>query len=169
MKKIFLILVLALTISSAKAWERRPDEGVFLLAVQNMSAEAKAMVEEYLGQNYNDDVYYLNSLEAAKKATHSAEIHYLHLKADFTPAEVEGDDALKAIEASLEVVRNRANHSKAEVQKAMRVVISLMCDIHNLSNVRIEGIPHSQEPFSFKVYAGDVGKRKTTSDIKWVR
>ena len=162
-----MILVLALTLSSAKAWEKRPDEGVFLLGVNHMTTEAQALVKEYLGENYNDDVRYLNNLEAAKKATHSEEIHYLHLKADFTPAEVEGDDALKAIEESLVIIRNRANHSKAEVQRAMRVVINLMCDMHNLSYVRIEGIPHSQESFSFKSYAGDVGKRKTTSDIKW--
>lgn len=167
MKKIFLILALALTISSAKAWEKRPDEGVFLLAVQNMSDEAKAMVKEYLGENYYDDVRYLNNLEAEKKATHSEEIHYLHLNATLSPMEVEGDDALKAVEESLAVVRNRANHSKDEVKKAMRVVINLVCDMHNLSYVRIEGIPHSQTPFSFKCYAGDIGKRKTTSDIKW--
>ena len=69
MKKIFLMLALAMTVSMASAWEKRPDEGVFLLAKKHLSPEAKSMVEKYLGESYADDVFYLRNLEAKKQPT----------------------------------------------------------------------------------------------------
>lgn len=167
MKKIYLILLLALTVSVANAWEKRPDEGVVVLATKHLSPEAKSMLTQYLGESYFDDVRYLNTLEQKKKATHTKEIHYLHLDKDLKPMKVEGDDALAAIEQSLAVVRTRDSYSKGEVVKALRTVINMMCDIHNLAYIRIEGVPHSQQDFKFTCYSGDYGKRKTTSQIKW--
>ena len=169
MKKIFLMLAFALTVSMASAWERRPDEGVFLLAVKHLTPEAKALVEQYLGTTYNDDVYYLRNLEIKKKATHSKELRFLHLSADLQPIGVEGEDALKGIEKSLAVVRARDSHDKGEVVKALRTLINLMCDMHNMGCVRIENFPQSQADFTFECYAGDYGKRKTTSKCKWER
>ena len=169
MKKIFLMFALVLTVSMASAWEKRPDEGVVLLAVKHLSPEAKAVVEQYLGTNYNDDVFYLRNLEAKKQATHSKELRYLHLSSDLQPIGVEGEDALKGIESALAVVRAHDSHSKGEVVKALRTIINLMCEIHNFAYVRIEGVPQSQADFSFTCYAGDYGKRKTTSQYKWLR
>jgi hypothetical protein len=167
MKKIFLMLALVMTVSVASAWEKRSDEGVVVLATKHLSPEAKSMVEKYLGSNYYDDVFYLRTLEAKKQASHSKELRFLHLAADLTPVGVEGEDALKGIEQSLAIVRARDLHSKAEVVKALRTLINLMCEMHNFSYVRIEGTPHSQSDFSFTCYAGDYGKRKTTSKMKW--
>ena len=169
MKKIFLMLAFVATVSSASAWEKRPDEGVFLLAKKHLSPETKALVENYLGTTYNDDVFYLRNLEAKKKATHSKELRYLHLSADFKPIGVEGEDALKGIEQALAIVRAHQSHDKAEVVKALRIIINLMCEMHNMGYVRIEGYPQSQADFSFTCYAGDYGKRKTTAQYKWSR
>ena len=169
MKKIFLMLALILTVSMASAWEKRPDEGVFLLATKHLTSEAKSMVVKYLGESYADDAFYLRTLEQKKQATHSKELRFLHLTSDLKPAGVEGEDALKGIEASLAVVRARNSHSKAEVVKALRTIINLMCDMHNFGYVRIEGIPQSQADFTFTCYTGDYGKRKTTASYKWER
>ena len=79
MKKIFLMLALILTVSMASAWEKRPDEGVFLLATKHLTPEAKSLVVKYLGESYADDVFYLRTLEQKKQATHSKELRYLHL------------------------------------------------------------------------------------------
>ena len=68
MKKIFLVLVLALTASAAYAWDKRPDEGVVVLASKHLSAEAKALVDKHLGSDYFDDVHYLYTLEQKKTA-----------------------------------------------------------------------------------------------------
>ena len=167
MRKIFLMLAFVLTISMASAWERRPDEGVMLLAVKHLSPEAKCMVEKYLGTTYNDDVFYLRNLEAKKVATHSKELRYLHLSADLKPIGVEGEDALKGIEQSLEVIRTRDSRSKADVVAAMRTLINLMCEMHNMCYVRIEGVPQSQADFRFDCYGGDIGSRKKTTLITW--
>ena len=169
MKKIFLMLAFVATVSVASAWEKRPDEGVFLLAVKHLTPEAKAVVEQYLGTTYNDDVFYLRNLEAKKQATHSKELRYLHLSADLKPIGVEGEDALKGIEQALAVVRARDTHSKEDVVKALRTIINLMCEMHNMGYVRIEGFPQSQADFTFTCYAGDYGKRKTTASYKWLR
>ena len=169
MKKVFLTLVLALTISVANAWEKHADEGVVVLATKHLTPKAKSVVQSYLGKSYLDDVYYLNTLEQKKLATHSNEIHYLHLDKDLKPMKVDGDDAFAAIENSLAIIRARDSYSKDEVIKALRTVINLMCDIHNFTYVRIEGIPHSQQHFKVTCYEADYGKRKFTSLIKWTR
>ena len=169
MKKLMLIVAFALVASMANAWNMTQDEGVVVLATSQLTPEAKGMVEKYLGTTYSDDVQYLTNLEKKKKASHSKEIHYLHLDSQLQPMKVEGDDALTALEAAMAVVRARNSHSAQEVTKALRTIINLMCDIHNFSNVRIEGIPHSQQEFTFKCYGGDVGKRKTTTKVWWSR
>lgn len=168
MKRIQLFaMFLVLGISIANAWTKNADEAVVVLATKHLSVEAKETLIQYLGDTYLDDVQYLNTLERKKIATHTKEIHFLHLDKEYRPLKVEGDDALKAIEQSLTVIRARHSHSKSEVVKALRVVINLMCDIHNFSRVRIEGIPHSQGDFKFYWTGGDAGSRKNYKPVAW--
>lgn len=169
MKKIFLVVAFALVASVASAWSLTQDEGVVVLASKYLTPKAKAVFDNYLGESYLDDVQYLTNLEKKKKATHSQEIHYLHLDGNFQPLKVEGDDALVAIEKAIAVVRARDSHSKMDVTNALRTIINLMCDIHNFSFVRIDGIAHSQQEFTFKCYGGDVGKRKVANKVWWSR
>ena len=63
MKKIFLVIAFALVAYGASAWGVTQDEGVVILASKNLTAEAKSMVENYLGTSYLDDVKYLANLE----------------------------------------------------------------------------------------------------------
>lgn len=169
MKKIILVLALALTVSVANAWNKPADEGVVILAKKHLSAEAKSLLNEYLGESYADDVQYLYTLERKKIAKHSKEIHYLHLDSNLKPTKVAGADALAGIESALGVVRGRNSHSKGEVVEALRTIITLICDMHNFSYVRIEGFANSQQDFKFKCYGGDVGKRKVANPISWAR
>lgn len=167
MKKIFLIVALALSVSVANAWNRRADEGVVVLAEKHLTAEVKTMLNKYLGDSYFDDVQYLYDLESRNAASYTKSIHCLHLDKDLKPAKVEGNNALVEIESAMQVIRNHKSQSKEVVTTALRTVINLMCDIHNLSNVRIEGVPHSYHDFKFTWYKGDAGKRKTTAKISW--
>lgn len=169
MKKILLLIVAITVAFEAGAWGRQADEGVVLLAKKHLSSDAREMVETYLGETYSDDVLYLRTLERKKQATHSKELRYLHLGADLKPVGVEGEDAVKGIEQSLLIIRNRNSHDKAEVVKAFRTLFNLICDMHNFAYVRIEGVPHSQEAFKFACYQGDYGSRKKTSMISWSR
>ena len=59
MKKIFLVLALALTVSVANAWNKPADEGVVVLAKMHLSADAMNLLNDYLGESYADDVQYL--------------------------------------------------------------------------------------------------------------
>ena len=150
MKKIFLLVAFALTVSVASAWHKNCNAGAVALAVRHLTPEAKSIVDKHLGAAYEDDCGYIYALERKKEVFFTKEVHYLHLDENFQPMSVEGDDALATIEKSLNVLRAHKSHSNAEVKKALRYVINLMCDIHNFSNIRIENIAHSQADFSFK-------------------
>ena len=150
MKKVFLFLVFAMIVSVANAWHKNSEAGVVVLATKYLTPEAKALVEKHLGTRYEDDVDCLYYWQMKKRADYTNEIHYLHLDKDFQPLSVEGDDAYAALEKALTVVRAHKLQSDAEVKTALRYVINLMLDIHNLSQIRIENIPHSQADFKFK-------------------
>lgn len=158
-----------MTVSVASAWRSNCEEGIVIMASKHFAPKTKLVVDRYLGSKYSDDVLYLHNLETKKKASHTKEIHYVHLDENLQPMKVEGDDALVALENAMAVVRARASHSDQEVTVAMRTIINLMCDIHNFSYVRIEGIPHSQQEFTFQCYGGDVGKRKVANKVWWTR
>ena len=175
MKKIILFLVFAVTVSVANAWSRKCDEAVMIIANEHLTPEAAKVVKKYLGKSFTDDVQYLYQQEKEqfktmdKKARRAAaEIHYLHLNSELQPRDVKGKDALKATEQALEILRNHKSHSKAEVTTALRTVINLMCDMHNLSKIRIQGIKHSYRDFKYIVPGGEFGSRaKEVHTGKW--
>ena len=169
MKKIFLIVAFALVAFGASAWNVSQDEGVLILVTKHLTPEAKNMVDKYLGTSYNDDIQYIYGLERNKKSPYSKEVHYLHLGSNLAPMKVEGDDAFATLEQMVAILRAHKSYHEQVVTKALRVIINLMCDIHNFSNVRIDGVPHSQQDFTLHCYAGDMGKRKTINKVKWSR
>ena len=138
------------------------------MATQHLTPKAKAVADRYLGTKYSDDIHYLYTLESKKKATHTKEIHFVHLDGNLQPMSVEGDDALVALEAALAVVGSYENKSDEEVKVALRTVINLMSDIHNLSNYRIASIPYSQTAHTFTRHSYDYGAKKDeTSKVHW--
>ena len=170
MKKIVVSLMLVLSVSVANAWVQHCDEAVVILASEHLTPETKALLDQYLGTEYNDDVQYLYALEKAKKANHTAEIHFLHLNKKLQPKKVKGDDAYAAIVKSLDVVAKHNSHSKEEVVAALRTIINLVSDIHHVSNVRIDKIEHSMADFKYQFPTSEMGKgRKKFSTHKWSR
>ena len=160
MKKIVLLLMLLMSVSVAQAWIKHCEEAVVILAAQHLNPEAKSVVDKYLGESYGDDVQYLYALEKAKKATHTDEIHYLHLDKNLKPKKMKKNDAYVEILNALKVVGAHESHLSEEVTNALRTVINLMCDMHTISNVRIDNIPHSKFDFEYKYAAAEVGKKK---------
>ena len=49
MKKIFLLVAFALTVSVASAWHKNCNAGVVALAVKHLTPEAKSVADKYLG------------------------------------------------------------------------------------------------------------------------
>jgi hypothetical protein len=169
MKKIFLLLAFALTASVANAWMKTCDEGIAIMASKNLSPEAKSVVTKYLGTSLKDDVHYLNILESKKKSPYTKEVHFVHLDSALKPLAASENDALVALEKAVSVVEKRDSHSAGEVKAALRIIINLMCDIHNFSYYRIEGVAHSQKPFSFKRTIYEYSKRKSElGNVKWM-
>lgn len=169
MKKIFLLLAFALTASVANAWIRVCDEGVAILALKHLTPAAKSVVEQHLGTSVKDDVHYLYVLESKKKSPYSKEVHFVHLDANLNPHAADENDALVVLERCVDVVKTRDNHSAAEVKAALRTIINLMCDVHNFSYYRIEGVAHSQQPFKFKRTVYEYGKTKDDiANVKWM-
>ena len=171
MKKIFILLALAFTTSIAQAWHNNCHEGIVILAVEHLDSKAKSAVENYLGDSYKDDIKYLYKLEKAGKAKHSEEIHYLHLDKKFKPITKKKNsknDAYAAINSQLEIIKAHNKYSKAEVTAALRTLIDLMCDIHDLALIRIKGYPHSYEDFTYLVPKSEYGKAaKKFTKVKW--
>lgn len=150
MKKIFLLVAFALVTSVASAWHTNSNAAVVVLATKYLTPEAKSVVVKHLGTAYEDDCGYIYALERKLKRVGFTELHYLHLDKNFQPMDVDCDDALVALEKELALLAEHEKLSDDEVKRALRFVINLMCDIHNLSNIRIENIPHSHKDFSFR-------------------
>jgi hypothetical protein len=170
MKKIFLVLALALTVSMANAWPLNCDEGIVILAVDHLTPEAKSAVVKYLGESYKDDLKYLYKLEKAGKAKHTEDIHYLNLTNTFKPnvKKKTKNDAYVAINSSLEIIKKHNNYAPQQVTEALRTLINLMCDIHDLSHIYIKGYPHSYEDFTFLVPTSESEKGlKKPRKIQW--
>lgn len=175
MKRVSILLVFVLSVFVANAWSRKCDEAAVMVAKEHLTPEAKKLVNKYLGKSYADDVKYLYDLEKeqapqlSKKARRAAaEVHYLHLDGNFQPKKVKGKDALKSLEAALKVVSNRKSHSKREVAVALRTVINLVFDMHDLSKIRIDGIKHSMRDFRYSVPMAEFGaKKEQFSKVKW--
>lgn len=160
MKKIFLFLAFAFTALAANAWEKVCDEAAVILASQHLTPAAKSVFDKYLGTKYNDDVQYLYALEKANKATHSKEIHYLHLDKNLKPKKSKKGDAYASINSALKVVKAHDSYTPKEVTTALRTIINLMCDMHCLSKIHIDKIPHSKYDFEYLFPGGEYGKRK---------
>lgn len=168
MKKILMFSALVLSVLTANAWARSAEEAAVILATRNISPKAQKLVKKYLGKTFEDDIRYVYSKEAKQIMPHNREIHYLHLDKNLQPLNVGDNDAYAAIEKAMEVVRAYKSHSKAEVTRALRVVISSMVDMHHMVNIRIENIPHSQRDFSYKYHSTEVGKKKNRlEEAKW--
>ncbi len=174
MRKITLSLLFVfaalLVNAQTQAWEKRVHEGSVLLARTTLSEDAKAFVKSYLGQSFYEDVQYLYNLERKKQASHTPEIHYLHLDKNLRPMKVETEDIVTGIEEAMQIVRTRDGRERTEVVNALRTIINLMSDMHTISHIRIEGIPQSWEEFQLVCYSGDTPKyNKRKHSIRWSR
>lgn len=172
MKRLSLLFVLLASVLVANAWHKRCDEAIVIVATKHLTPDAKKMVKKYLGKSYADDVHYLyisqRELTKQKKLPKGARnIHDLHLDKSFKPRAVKYD-SYKAIVEALEVIRNRKSYPAKEVTTALRVVINLMCDMHNISKVRLAGYPHSYKNFTYTMPMREWGpKAVLTKTFKW--
>lgn len=172
MKRAYILLAFALSTLVANAWHRRCDEAIVIVAEKHLSPEAKKMVKKHLGKSFADDVQYLYDLEREQVKQKSLPrgakgIHLLHLDNNFKPKAVKYD-SYKGIVEALEVVRSRKTHDSKEVTAALRKIINLMCDMHRISKVRLDGYPHSYKNFTYTIPMREWGpKAALTRSFTW--
>ena len=159
MKKIILAVMLIAATFSAKAWHHLCDKGVLLAAAQNYTPETRQLVQKYVGEDMSKGAYYLATLRKDGKMLETEGWHKLHLNADLKPAAADDQDAYVQIEKALEVIRNHKKHDAKRVRFALYTVMNLVIDMHNISNVAIEGVANSGTDFQFTSSKGTANGR----------
>ena len=159
MKKIILAVLLVAATLSAKAWHINCDKGVLLLAAQNYNPETFKWVQRYIGEDMSKPAFYLASLRKDGRMLETKDWHKLHLNADLKPAAADENDAYVQIEKALEVLRNHKQHDEKKVRFALCTVMNLVIDMHNISNVAIEGVEKSGTDFQFNSSKGTANGR----------
>lgn len=163
MKRIILVVLLVAATLSAKAWSANFDKAVYLVALQNCTPETQALVEKYVGKDITRASNHLSWHRRNGRHLESEGWHSLHLDKNLQPAAKDANDAIVQIEKAIEVIRNRENHDKEAVSFAVHTVLNLVVDMHNLSNVFIEGIPQSGTEFQLEISQCSMANRP----IKW--
>ena len=159
MKKIILAVLLVAATISAKAWHVNCDKGILLLAAKNYNPETLRLMQQYIGEDLTKSAYYLASIRKDERYAYTEGWHKLHLDANLTPAAANESDAYVQIEKALEVIRNRKSHNTKTVRFAINTVINLVIDMHNISNVAIEGVAQSGTDFQFTSSKGTANGR----------
>ena len=168
MKKIILAVLLVAATLSVKAWNSSYDKAVLLVAAQNYNPKTLRLVKEYVNEDVTRASNHLAWHRKNGRHLESADWHQLHLDASLQPVTTSDKDAYVQIEKALEIIRNRDQHDKATVSFAVHTVMNLIIDMHNLSNVVIEGIPQSGTDFQVGTSKGTAnGKTAKITPYSW--
>ena len=165
MKKIILAVLLVAATLSAKAWNSSYDKAVLLVASHHYNPKTLRLVKEYVHEDVTKASNHLAWHRKNGRHLESAGWHQLHLDKDLQPVTTDENDAYVQIEKALEIIRNRNDHDKATVSFAVHTVMNLIVDMHNLSNVFIEGIPQSGTDFMLDISQCSMAGRP----IKWFK
>lgn len=159
MRKIVLILAFVAVTFSAQAWSSVFDKAVLLLASENYSPKTYRLITHYVHEDHTKPYNHLGWHRRNGRLLHTAGWHTLHLDKNHQPAAKDDNDAVVQIEKALEIVRNHNKYEHAEVSLAIQIVMNLIIDMHNLSNVVIEDIPLSGTDFKVTISSGTAGGR----------
>ena len=152
------MLLIAATLS-VKAWHINCDKAVLLVASQNYNPTTSQLVQRYIGEDMSKPAYYLASLRKDGRLLETEAWQKLHLDSNLKPSASGEKDAYVQIEKALEVIRNHKQHGEKAVHFAICTVMNLVIDMHNISNVAIEGIPQSGTDFQFTFSKGTANGR----------
>ena len=160
MKKIFIALALILGVKSAQAWNWVYDQAALLLAFENMTPAAQAEMKKYLGEDIRKQVQTFEQARKKGNLTESASWRTISLDMNLNPVVADDNNAIAQLEKAVEVVKNRASKDNEEVELAIRKIIELTIEMHNIGNVYLEEFPYSKEDFEYQHSMGGYGKRE---------
>lgn len=160
MKKIFITTLLLLSgIVSAGAWSRASDKAVLEIAWQNLTPKSQRILTSYIGEDYTKPAGHLAWHRKNGRMLHTEGWHRLHLDTALQPSAVDDNDALVQTEKALDIIRNRKNHEHQEVAMAIRIVMNLVLDMHNIGNVTLAAYPQSASDFKIGFSSPSAGGR----------
>ena len=165
MKKIILAVILLAAALSVKAWNSSYDKAVLLVASHNYNPKTLRLVQQYVHEDVTKASNHLSWHRKNGRHLESAGWHQLHLDANLQPVTTDENDAYVQIEKALEIIRNRRKYDEDVVSFAVHTVMNLIIDMHNLSNVVIEGIPQSGTDFMLDISQCAMANRP----IKWFK
>lgn len=171
MKKIIAILFVAtMVVNKAYGFKAFGHSTIAAIAENHLTEKAKGDVRAILEADITKHAMWLYSLRNKPQLAHIQEWQYATLNADGKSVTTYENDAVVALERAVDVLRNRKNESDSLVQASLRTVIQLVGDIHNISNIRIEG-NEATKGFDFTLYAvtkgSSAGEKMTKRKGSW--
>lgn len=167
MKRYIILTICLLAVSTASAWNKFAQECIATLAEQNLTEKAKSETTKILGGDLASGAWWLQTIAKDEATKHTASWHYINVTADLKSTTSSQKDGVVQIENCIDILTNRAQHSDSTVVAALKSVIHLVADMHNLAHVRIENIPHSRRNFNFQISNGFTGKKAALTTSSW--
>ena len=171
MKKIIAILFVAtMVVNKAYGFKAFGHSTIAAIAENHLTEKAKGDVRAILEADITKHAMWLYSLRNKPQLAHIQEWQYATLNAEGKSVTTYDNDAVVALERAVDVLRNRKNESDSLVKASLRTVIQLVGDIHNISNIRIEG-NEATKGFDFTLYAvtkgSSAGEKMTKRKSSW--
>ena len=167
MKKLFVTLALAMGVYTAQAWNYVYDQAALLLAFENMTPTAQALMKKHLGEPFRQQIQTFEQARKKGELLESADWRTISLDMDLKPVVVDDKNAIAQLEMAVDVVKNRASKSDEEVTLAIRKIVELTIEMHNVGNVYLEEFPYSKEDFEFQQAMGGYGPKTKFRPRKW--
>lgn len=167
MKRIFLAVALLCGVYTAQAWNFVYDQATLLLAYENMTPAAQTELKRYLGEDVDQQIKYFEKARKKGELLESEKWGTISLDLDLNPIIKDDKNAISQLENAVEVVKNRSTKSAEEVTLAIRKIIELTIEMHNVGNITLEEFTNSSEDFTFSQSMGGYGDREKFRDRKW--
>jgi hypothetical protein len=130
-----------------------------VVASQNYTPKTYRLVTYYVNEDHTKAANHLAWHRKNGRHLETAGWHKLHLDASLQPAAKDENDAYVQIEKALEILRNHKQHNEKSVRFALCTVMNLVIDMHNISNVAIEGVANSGTDFQYTSSKGTANGR----------
>ena len=150
MKRIIFTLLLLVSVCSAGAWNKSSYATIMVLASQQLSPEAKGVVNKAVGSDFA-------TIFIADKA-----LNTFSVDENYAPLRNGDNDALVVAEQCVE--RLRKNKADGE---AIVLLAKAIADLHSVSNFRIKDHDFSNNNYTVRRWNNRAGKLARYRNVKW--
>ena len=167
MKRYIVLLISLLCISTASAWNKFAQQCIATLAEQTLTEKAKSEATKILGGDLASNSWWLQTIAKEEATKYTSSWHYIKVNAEHKSVTKSKKDGVVQIERCVDILENRAEHSDSTVVAALKSVIHLVADMHNIAHIRLEDIPTSQRNFNIQISNGFTGKKAKIAQVTW--